>query len=768
MAKQLLFLFCIISISLTAQIPDEATPMRVVRCSAVDANAAIRNIYVDENDVKWVATNTGIFKIFSADNAAKEIIPPNSWSLLRFKGGNELLHLAKDKMTALLQAQNPEMIELDKVTASYLDKKKKELWVGTSHSGLYQFKIGADIQLMNHYTSDNSKLKSNYINAILIDRYGRQWIGTKKGVLYGKNGIMKLYERKDNIIAITTLGPDVWILGDQILWQVDLNNRWMAGDVDGRFAEGEIRDIEYDSEGRLWVASDIIVRYDVVKDVVERYTKANGFASKEINVITVDQEDALWVGTQDMGLFLIEKETVMTVSCAIEKGLSCDGNKKDAALKVSVIGGTEPLQYKWNINHSTANPTNLGPGIYEVTVTDADGKTRSAKAKIDQVKITAQINVESSASGEDRADGRASVDVTGGVPDYKYSWDNGENTFIATKLLTGEHFVTITDKMGCSTAVRVDIPLRPEPELIEEEIPVAEAEAVPPPIIEEPEEALPALQISIPEVIKLNCADEKLKSIPLEVSGGKAPYGFIWSDASINNNQIQPGIYSVTVIDAAQNRANKSFTISAPEALMINVQQQSAVSEKGKRDGAALASAKGGTGKYLWLWDNGERQATAKKLTFGKHSVTLTDANGCQATANISISEKAVPELSVNTLRHGQTIQLKKLYFKSDSTNIEPPSIPTLNEVFQFLKNNSKVVVEVGGHTNNIPAHTFCDRLSTARAKAVADFLITQGIQESRVVYKGYGKRKPIASNRTKEGRARNQRVELKILSLGD
>ena len=766
--------------------------MRVVRCTALDKNAAIRNIYTDENNVKWVASSTGIFKIFSADNASKEAVPPNSWSLLRFKGGNEILNLAKDKMSRFLQGDLEERNELDRVTSSFFDKKKKQLWVGTSHSGLFQFSVRSDVQLMNHYTTENSKLKSNNINTILIDKYGRQWIGTDKGVIYGsEDGSMKLYEKKDNIIAITALGPDVWILTDQLLWQVNPNNRWIKGNVDSRFAEGEIRDIEYDSEGRLWVASDIIVRYDVVNDKVERFTKANGFASNEINVITIDKEDALWVGTADMGLFLIEKETVMTVSCEIEKGLSCDGNKNDATLRVKIIGGNPPFKYKWNNGQTSDNPTNLGPGQYQVTVTDIEGNKRIAKAQIDQVALIAQVNIEANASAPGMNDGRVSVEVSGGVPEYKYRWDNGENTSTASNLTPGKHSLTITDKMRCSTVVPVELPEFEEPEVIEEEVasidtlvkeptpePIEEVVAETPvekpieqPVIEpfeKPKEVIPPLVVTVNDQFELKCADETLPKIPIKVEGGKPPYDFIWSAAELTRNKIRAGNYAVTVQDAAQNFVEKKFKVVAPKPLQIQVAEQSPVSVKGKRDGIAEASAKGGTAPYLWRWDNDESKAVAKKLIFGKHSLSVTDANGCEATATVSIGEKAVPELSVSNIRSGQTIQLKKLYFQSDSSNIETSSLPTLDEVFRFLNKNQKVVVEVGGHTNDIPSDEFCDRLSTARAKAVADYLTGKGVDESRVVYKGYGKRKPIVSNRTKVGRAKNQRVELKILSLGN
>lgn len=128
--------------------------------------------------------------------------------------------------------------------------------------------------------------------------------------------------------------------------------------------------------------------------------------------------------------------------------------------------------------------------------------------------------------------------------------------------------------------------------------------------------------------------------------------------------------------------------------------------------------------------------------------------------------EKILKELDKNKIKEGQTIRIDKLYFKADSSSITEQSYPVLDEIYEFLIENASVVVEIGGHTNGIPSPEYCDKLSTERAKAVADYLIQKGIDPERLKYKGYGKRKPIDTNRTAAGRKRNQRVEIKILSL--
>lgn len=129
--------------------------------------------------------------------------------------------------------------------------------------------------------------------------------------------------------------------------------------------------------------------------------------------------------------------------------------------------------------------------------------------------------------------------------------------------------------------------------------------------------------------------------------------------------------------------------------------------------------------------------------------------------------DKILTELDRSKIKQGQRIKIDRLYFAADSSSINVESYEVLNEVYEFLNGNPDIYVEIGGHTNGIPPHEFCDKLSEERARAVANYLIGKGIERYRVSYKGYGKRKPLASNRTDSGRKKNQRVEIKIISIG-
>ncbi len=127
----------------------------------------------------------------------------------------------------------------------------------------------------------------------------------------------------------------------------------------------------------------------------------------------------------------------------------------------------------------------------------------------------------------------------------------------------------------------------------------------------------------------------------------------------------------------------------------------------------------------------------------------------------------AISNLKRSDLQKGKVLRFTNIYFKADSTNITSQSYPSLNDIFSFLSKNPDVIVEIGGHTNGLPqSNEYCDTLSSARAKSVANYLTQKGISPDRVKYKGYGKRNPIDTNKTVEGRKRNQRVEIKILDF--
>jgi outer membrane protein OmpA-like peptidoglycan-associated protein len=150
----------------------------------------------------------------------------------------------------------------------------------------------------------------------------------------------------------------------------------------------------------------------------------------------------------------------------------------------------------------------------------------------------------------------------------------------------------------------------------------------------------------------------------------------------------------------------------------------------------------------------------------GTQTTTPTDEQPKETGKPAKKEKEFVKELA-ETIVVGQEITLNKLYFDADSAILSERYYPIIDDVYEYLMENKKVIIEVGGHTNNLCEEVFCNQLSEDRAATVANYLINKGIDQKRVQYKGYGKNKPKFSNTTPTNRRRNQRVEIKILSKG-
>ena len=140
---------------------------------------------------------------------------------------------------------------------------------------------------------------------------------------------------------------------------------------------------------------------------------------------------------------------------------------------------------------------------------------------------------------------------------------------------------------------------------------------------------------------------------------------------------------------------------------------------------------------------------------------------------NIDLTKK---EQSENIVKHFQlitiesiineqvAIPLKNVFFDYDKYSLKPESFPELNRFANFLKKNPNLKIEISGHTDDKGADDYNNNLSGNRAKSVKKYLVSQGCNENMLSAKGYGKFKPIADNSTEAGRAKNRRVEFKVL----
>ncbi len=111
-----------------------------------------------------------------------------------------------------------------------------------------------------------------------------------------------------------------------------------------------------------------------------------------------------------------------------------------------------------------------------------------------------------------------------------------------------------------------------------------------------------------------------------------------------------------------------------------------------------------------------------------------------------------------------RTYTLNHLYFDVNKWDIKQEAIPTLHKLYLSFTKNPRLVIEIAGHTDNVGDEVNNHRLSQHRADAIKSYLVKKGINEERILTKGYGEKGPIASNDTETGRAQNRRTEIVVI----
>ena len=119
----------------------------------------------------------------------------------------------------------------------------------------------------------------------------------------------------------------------------------------------------------------------------------------------------------------------------------------------------------------------------------------------------------------------------------------------------------------------------------------------------------------------------------------------------------------------------------------------------------------------------------------------------------------------LSPLKVDQVITLNNIFFDIDKFDLKVESEVELKTMLWLMNSNPKMKLEISGHTDNTGSEVHNKELSQNRALAVKNYLINAGIKSDRIVSKGYGSSKPAASNDSEEGRAKNRRIEARILA---
>ncbi len=121
-------------------------------------------------------------------------------------------------------------------------------------------------------------------------------------------------------------------------------------------------------------------------------------------------------------------------------------------------------------------------------------------------------------------------------------------------------------------------------------------------------------------------------------------------------------------------------------------------------------------------------------------------------------------DIALQPIEANASIVLNNIFFDVNKWDIKSESQAELDKVVQLLNDNPTVRVQIAGHTDNVGKPSENLLLSNNRAKAVVNYLISKGIQPQRLTAKGFGETKPVAENKTEEGRAKNRRTEMTVV----
>ncbi len=133
-------------------------------------------------------------------------------------------------------------------------------------------------------------------------------------------------------------------------------------------------------------------------------------------------------------------------------------------------------------------------------------------------------------------------------------------------------------------------------------------------------------------------------------------------------------------------------------------------------------------------------------------------------TGESSSTDPVIKDVPLEPIKVGAKMVLRNIFFETDKYDLKENSKIELNKLVRLLNTNPDLKIEIGGHTDNVGSHEYNINLSENRAKTVNQYLVENGIEQSRLLFKGYGETNPVDTNETPEGRAINRRTEFKVI----
>ncbi|MBT1698785.1 OmpA family protein [Fulvivirgaceae bacterium PWU4] len=306
------------------------------------------------------------------------------------------------------------------------------------------------------------------------------------------------------------------------------------------------------------------------------------------------------------------------------RNLRCFGDQ-GGVINVSVKGGSAPYQYAWNNGANTQDITGLNAGNYTLNVSDHNGCKKTVTTTITEPAALA-VNLVKLQNVMFNGGNNGSVDiaVNGGVPPYKYRWNNGTETQDLANLVAGNYSVRVADATGCAKIMNVSIS-QPSP-----------------------------LVVRLDDTRNISCNGAKTGEVNITVTGGVSPYTFAWSNGQTveDISALPAGKYAVTVTDANGFKQKVEATLTEPPAFKAKIVGTTNILCNGQHTGAIDITADGGVQPYRYRWSSGQTTQDLSNVPAGSYTVKIIDANSCEQSLADTITQPKPLALEFQKITH--------------------------------------------------------------------------------------------------------------------
>ncbi len=329
------------------------------------------------------------------------------------------------------------------------------------------------------------------------------------------------------------------------------------------------------------------------------------------NSYTIEVVDAL-------GCTFTETVNIAAIDCidiatAISSTDESYFNTNDGTAMAIVNNGVEPYAYNWSNGSRVANLTNLTPGSYTVTVTDAVGCTSIESVNIVGISCgTFGTIVNTTDESYHQANnGIAEVVISNGVAPINYNWSNGDTSHMAVNLAPGSYSVAITDAVGCVSSRSITI------------------------------NAIDCSNYTVSTSKTDETAVEANDgTASVSVFSGVTPFTYLWSNGATTASVVNlaPDFYTVEVTDAVGCSLTENIAINPLLCNGFNISiDYEPESSYQANDAKAEAYITGGLSPYTYLWSNGATTPSISNLIPADYTVAITDSLGCMDMRSIAL-----------------------------------------------------------------------------------------------------------------------------------